>query len=271
MDLTLKSNLYNNLKFNMQKLILDVEENDYDYLASIFKVSGEEVKKMLYEFEATLEQQAGRIKQEITLPEVREAKTLAFIGDSITSDRESYFHILRKLYGAKSKLQFIDASVSGDKSDDARMKFYYRAMKYKPDIVHILIGTNDLRENEDQYGDICVSLDDYQRNLSYMIQTLLKQNVKVIITTISPVINERLKCRFPEDNWIYHSQRIDALNEIIAETAKRYEIKLNDMRAVYGQYRAEDILLADGLHLNEKGQYLLTKSVLKALSGYLEA
>ena len=46
-DLTLTSELYNNVKFNMHKLILDVEENDAARLAAVFGASEEEVQEVM--------------------------------------------------------------------------------------------------------------------------------------------------------------------------------------------------------------------------------
>ena len=269
MDLTLKSELYNNIKFNMQKLILNVPEQDALWLSRIFAADEGEVRKLLGDFEDTVRQQAEEIRKSGDIPQVHGAKTIAFIGDSITSDRESYFHIIRKEYEDEKELRWIDAAVSGDKSDDAKMKFYERTMNYHPDIAHVLIGTNDMRESDDENGESCLSLGDYRKNLEYMVKTLKANGVRILLSTISPVLNEGIRKRFPNDNWIYKEANIHAVNSMIEETAVKFGVKLNDMRPVYGKYRAEEILFQDGLHLNALGQRLLTGQVLAALEEYL--
>lgn len=253
----------------MQKLILDVPERDTVWLSRIFAVSEEEVEKLIDDFEGTVLRQVGKIRESGNVPQVHGAKTIAFIGDSITSDRESYFNIIRKSYEDEKGLKWIDAAISGDKSDDAKMKFYERTMNHHPDVAHVLIGTNDMRESDDEDGESCLSLEDYRKNLEYMVKRLKAEGVQVILSTISPVLNEGIRKRFPDDNWIYKEGNIHAVNSIIEETAEKFGVKLNDMRPVYGAYKAEEILLQDGLHLNELGQNLLAKNVLAALEEYL--
>lgn len=268
-DLTLTSDLFNNIKFNMQKLILDVASHDIKRLSEIFNAPLEDIKQLIFELDTTVRCQAAKLKQECGIPEITKKQVIAFVGDSITSDRTSYFNILKKMFEDDDRLTFVDAAISGDKSDDAVMKFYLRTLKYKPDIVHILVGTNDLRHNDDKYGKSAVSLEEYRQNLCYMIQTLKNYNIIVILSQISPVVTDRLKCRFPEDNWTYDEQEIFQLNKIILEVANEYGVEVNAMEKVYAQYSPQEILLRDGLHLNEKGQYLLAKNVLCSLKQYL--
>lgn len=269
MDMTLQSELYNNVKFNMHKLILDIEEDDYGRIGMVFGDNPDKVRDFLNCFSENLYRQAQMLKDKIDLPEVKTRKAIAFIGDSITSDRESFMNILKKAFENETNLGFIDAAVSGDKSDDARMKFYYRTMRHHPDIVHILLGTNDIRESDDKYGNTCVSLHDYKMNMEYMVGTLTEEGIKVILSTISPVDNTGLKKRFPDDNWIYHRENMDRVNEILEEISLKYQVTLNDMRPVYGKFETKELLLSDGLHLNENGQQLLSQNVLKSLIQYL--
>lgn len=268
-DLTLRSDLFNNIKFNMQKLILDVPEDDAVWLGHIFGESKEAVKQVIDDCKNVVKSQAEKLKKEIDIPHIENGKTIAFIGDSITSDRCSYLNILRELYKECEDVSFVDAAISGDKSDDAVMKFYIRCMNFKPDVVHILIGTNDLRHNDDKNGMSALSLHDYRRNLSYMIHVLKEAGIPVVVSQISPVINERLKKRFPEDNWKYVYDEIRELNKIVCEVAEESGAKVNAMEKIYAQYEAGELLLQDGLHLNEKGQYLLAKNVLESLREYL--
>lgn len=268
-DLTLKSELYNNIKFNMQKLILNVSSHDSKRLAQIFGATEMEVEQLLCELDKTIKQQAEKLRQECDIPKLKKRQTIAFVGDSITSDRTSYFNILKKIYEKDDKLTFVDAAISGDKSDDAVMKFYLRTLNYKPDIVHILLGTNDLRHNNDEVAKSAISLEEYKKNISYMMSILKAQNIKIVISQISPVLVGGIKKRFPEDNWTYDSEEICKLNRIIEEMADEYGANLNAMEKIYCHYSPEALLLQDGLHLNEKGQFLLAKHVLSSLKPYL--
>lgn len=265
-DLSLASELYNSVKFNMQKLILDLPEQDAERIAMVFDADRNEVETSIESFHQTVRAEAEQTRREVTIPRLEGKHSIVFLGDSITSDRESYLNIIRELYRDRPDVNIVDAAISGDKSDDAVMRFYERVLRYKPDVVCILIGTNDLRRNDDAYANSCVSLGDIEKNLRYIISLLNSRGTKVIITTISPVINERLRKRFPDSNWCYHPSEIDALNQLICELSMEYGITLNDMRPAYAKYSPEEILLNDGLHLNALGQRLLLRSTLACLN-----
>ena len=269
-DLTLKSDLFNNIKFNMQKLILDVPTTDAEWLAKIFAANEADVGKLLGEFKELLHSQAIKIREEVEIPSINRPVRIAFVGDSITSDRASYLNIIRELYKDDPNITLIDAAVSGDKTDDAVMKFYFRTLDQKPDIVHILLGTNDLRHNQDSFGRSCLSLEEIRRNYEYMLHTLQVRRIPAVISQISPTITEHCRLRFPDDNWAYVQDEIDRVNAIIAEEADKYDAILNPVSVEYKKYKPEELLLQDGLHLNETGQYILTKSVLQSLAKVLK-
>lgn len=260
-DLTLKSELYNNIKFHMQKLILDIPENDSQRLGGIFNAEPAEIDLLLNSFEKALDEQAALFLQNTQRISVPKKTVIAFIGDSITSERESFQNILKKVYKDEKNLIFVDAAVSGDKSSDAKGKLPFRVLNHKPDIAHIMLGTNDLRINEGTYGCSCTSPAEYERNLDYIIRTLKETDTRIIISTVPPVINEKMRKRFPDDRWYYKDGDINAFNNIIANIAGRHGIKLNDMRNLYSQYPADELMLQDGLHLNAKGQQFMAQRV----------
>lgn len=264
-DLTLVSDLYHSIKFNMDKLATKENTNDSEWLGYVFRASPLEVGKMLASFDETVEQQRIGILKKMKKPEVHGRHRIAFIGDSITSDRESYLRVIQKLYQADETIQFIDAAFSGDKSDDAKMKLYFRVIRHKPDIVHILLGTNDMRRNQDDKGSTCVSIRDYEKNMDYIVSILRQVGCKIVLSTISPVDNAGLKRRYPQDHWYYERSDLECCNQILEKIALQHQIILNDMRNVYGKFQPQEILLKDGLHLNELGQSLLLEHVLKCL------
>lgn len=270
MDRTLTDNLFNNIKFNMHKKMIEEPIDNPKKLAQLFGVEEGEVENYLNVFANMLTEQSNKLKQANSNLCPSDVVKIAFIGDSITSDRESYMNIIKKAFDLEENIHFIDAAISGDKSDDAKMAFYTRVMKYNPDVVHILLGTNDMRKNHDQYGETCLSLCDYKKNIEYLVKTLKERGKKIVLSTISPINNEGLQKRFPEENWIYDNGDLEAVNEIVCEIAEEYGIMLNDMRPVYSRYLPTEILLQDGLHLNSTGQFLLAESVMKCIEKVLE-
>ncbi len=254
----------------MHKKMIEEPIENPKKLAEMFGEDEKEVLNYLNEFNDTLNEQSEKLRQKDVKFYTADPVKIAFVGDSITSDRESYMNIIKRTLLTEKCIHIIDAAISGDKSDDAKMAFYSRVMKYNPDIIHILLGTNDMRKNNDQFGEPCISLHDYKKNMEYMVRTLKVQGKKVILSTISPVDNEGLGKRFPEENWIYDNRDIEAVNEIICETAEKYKALLNDMRSVYLQYPPAKILLQDGLHLNAVGQFLLAENVMRCIKEVVE-
>ncbi len=267
-DLTLQSELYNNLKFNMQKVLFEFPENDIAQLSRVFDAALPECESMLNGFQDAIVTMTAQITKEIPLPTVNKELTIAFVGDSLTSDRESYFNVIRYLFRNEKRLNLIDAAISGFKTDDVISRFFITILNHRPDITHILIGTNDLRTNDHTGGKPFISLTEMRKNLGYLISTLQNYGSRVVVSTIPPVSVTGIKRRFPDHHWTYNLEEIRDWNEIIAETTAKFGAGLNDMRPVYDGYKAEELLLKDGLHLNHLGQLLLAENVLSVIGSY---
>lgn len=145
-------------------------------------VSGEPVRKL------TAAQQ--KIQEKI---QGDDPLTWLFIGDSIT-------HACLYTYGYDGIAQIFDKYVREDlgREDDlvlntgissattatARLTLKYRLEKYAPDILTIMLGTNDSNTN----ATLHVSVEDYEANLRYFIRRAreLNPNVSIVLRTPSP-------------------------------------------------------------------------------------
>jgi lysophospholipase L1-like esterase len=195
---------------------------------------------------------------------------VCFLGDSITSDRTSYFNILKAKFAHLPTLKFSDLSISGAKSSDLVTSFIPAFCKDSPQIVVLMIGTNDMRRTDDGENLLHTSLQEYRRNLSYLLKKFKDRGAEIIISTLPPFCQKRIQQNYPLWGILYRQEDRIAYNKTIREVAKEYNAILNEMSGTYNAYSAEDLLLIDGLHLNEVGQCLLAKNVFEILLKLLE-
>ena len=194
-------------------------------------------------------------------PAVKPLTVLA-LGDSISSDRESYVRILNGYWKGTSRA-VIDCAVSGNTTSDLLDRLYITAMNQTFDWVVLFIGTNDCRQPEDEEHIPVTSLQEYQRNVQYLIGVFQKHGKQAVLVTLPPVDNRRL-IDFLGHGRIYDQNHIAAANQLIRELASRNGLKLADLAAAIDA-QGDDVLTPDGLHLNHEGQLILCRLLLDIL------
>ena len=194
--------------------------------------------------------------------EQTESRTILFLGDSNTSDRESFFNIIRAVFEG-SNHRFVDASVSGWRTTEFIDDINFYLLCHEADIVHIMLGTNEVRRINLSNGKSINSDSEYEKNIDFIISVLKARGTKIIMSTLPPYDLE--KEAFETAKWTIDKENFDKFNVIIEEKAIQNECVLNDMRTTYQECRLEDILEDDGIHLNKKGQMLLAKKVIEKL------
>lgn len=252
------------LKFNFQKLLrMDIQDDDYVRIGQVLAIEPEQVRRILTEFERHVDNFASQTKLVTMFDQMynRPAK-IAFIGDSITSDRESYFNIIKRVLSGKKNLQFIDAARSGNTTVDTVCDLYAGVLSHEPDLACIMIGTNDLKRDNNPDGKILVGPQEYASNLDYIIARLLDARCQVIISTLPPTLSRRVQATYPELNLVFRDEDRNRYNGIIREAAAKHRIILNDMAGIYEEAGYEEALMDDGLHLSHIGQELLARQLL---------
>ena len=259
------------LKFNFQKFLrMDIQDDDYVRISQTLAIETEAVRRILAEFARHVDNIASQIKLVTMFVQLndRPAK-IAFVGDSITSDRESYFNIIKRVLSGNKNLQFIDAARSGNTTVDAVCDLYASVLSQDPDLACIMIGTNDLKRNDAPDGKILVSPLEFASNLDYIIARLLDANCQVIISTIPPTLSQRVRESFPELYIVFRDEDRDRYNGIVREMAAKHQILLNDMAGIYEGPGYEEILMDDGIHLSLLGHELLARHLLPKIISVL--
>jgi lysophospholipase L1-like esterase len=245
-------------KFNLYKLSgLLIDDHDLPSIARVYGVAVEELEKIEEGFRRTIAQSAAALPAAGKAPADPAVSILA-IGDSITSDRESYVKILNHYWRQDTSRQMLDSAISGDNTSDLIKRFYPTVVNQEFQWAVLFVGTNDSYQIDDPSRISVLSLEEYKRNIRFISETLLTRGKNLIQITIPPVDNTRLREFFPDANSLYTEEHIGEINEFIRQWAGEKGYPVADLaRAVDQQSR--DVLGPDGLHLNAVGQLLICR------------
>jgi lysophospholipase L1-like esterase len=260
-------------KFNIHKWLgLKVDDDDLVSIARIYGVRPGELRKVEKSFQANVADLAARLAQGRGKPAAEGAGgtgspaaplVVLALGDSITSDRESYVRILN-CYWKGTRRKVIDCAVSGDTTSHFIDRWYGTIMNQQFDWVVIFIGTNDCRQADDPAHIARTSLQEYQRNMEYFTDQFLARGKKVVLVTIPPVDMKRFHAFLPDNGWIYDRERIDATNRWLGELAARKGLKVADLAKAL-ETESSDFMTPDGLHLNSTGHLILSRLLVEIL------
>ena len=266
-------------KFNLHKLLgLVMQDDDLEGIARIYGVPVKEIEAIDRRYRANVARLARELAAEYPLRPAAAPLTVLALGDSITSDRESYAKILAEYWRGAPGAQgaggsaradggvhrMIDCGISGDTGSDVINRFYSSVLSEQFDWAIVFLGTNDVRQLDDPAGISNVSLEEYRRNLRYFAERLLKAGKEVVHVTLPPVDNERLNGFFPDGNWVYDPVRLESTNAAIRELARENGCPVADLAEAVVD-RGGDVLEPDGLHLNAKGHMTLCRLLLDIL------
>ncbi|GAA5221510.1 SGNH/GDSL hydrolase family protein [Membranihabitans marinus] len=208
-------------------------------------------------------------------------KIIAF-GNSITAERatiESVFaqrlpHLLSEIgISAKVINEGIPGSHSGSIQDNDLFKIKHGMDRFQevvlnqhPDLVTIGFGTNDAYiDAKEKGGESRIALKDYRQNLTYMIESLLAQHVKIVL--IAPNI---LGSNYPD----FQNERMFQYVKVVRRLAKTYKLGLQDNYQLFLDYERNtgqdfDGLMLDGCHPNDTGHELIAENLTKEIKRIL--
>ncbi len=167
------------------------------------------------------------------------AKVYTFVtmGDSLTSgyrDPGPAWPVRLDTMDANLKL-LNNAGVPGDTTADMRARFDREVLAYKPNVVFILGGTNDLGYKVSQATTIA--------NLRAMVVAAKAKGIRVFLMTIPP------------DSYTGMSPQIDSLNAAITRLANAYSVVVVDIHAPLSTSTGVYVrkYTSDGLHFSSLG------------------
>ena len=202
-------------------------------------------------------------------------------GDSITAGGEEpggYVWLTRHYLAAacpNQPIEVVNTGISGEKSNGMLARFQRDVIDRKPDLVTISIGVNDVwhafrdfahnRNYPDGNLPNGVALADYRKNFAQMITMAEQANIRVVL--LSPtLIYEDLSG--PEN--VRLASYCKALRNLARERRCLFVDLQKPFREMIGLYRrdtgmTENLLTADGVHMNPIGNRLMARTLLTAL------
>jgi lysophospholipase L1-like esterase len=197
-------------------------------------------------------------------PLVQNGQTVAFLGDSITQGGAAtsggYVRLVASGLAANGiEIKVIPAGISGHKSDQMLSRLEGHVLSKKPDWMTLSCGVNDVWHGSRGAG---VSLEDYKKNITTIVDRCQAAGVKVLILTSTQI-------NLPVTNEL--NTKLADYNAFLRDLAKERGLPLADLNAdMLAEQNAlaaaglKRSLTTDGVHMNIYGNLMMARGVLKA-------
>ena len=228
-----------------------------------------------YDSKGTLE--VGRLFAESLLriekstqPERRHL-TIVTLGDSITkgvrsgvSDEQTFASLIQQQLAADGRsVDVINVGIGGERTDQALQRLD-RVLRYQPDIVTIMYGTNDSYVDQGK-STSRISVDDYRANLNKIVAELLSRRIQPVLMTEPRWSDKASQNGIGENPNI----KLEPFVQACRDVAKEWRVPLVDHFADWtAAHNAGSDLhgwTTDGCHPNVDGHVRLTQTMLPVL------
>lgn len=196
--------------------------------------------------------------------EVKNGAKIAFLGDSITqggaASSGGYVRLVESGFKANGiTIEVIPAGISGHKSNDMLARLERDVLSKKPDWMTLSCGVNDVWHHERG-----VPLDQYQLNITEIINRTQAAGVKVLILTATPI----------KENQNDDNKKLVDYNAFLLQVAKDKKCPVVDLNSMFWAELREphlpkppgNYLTNDGVHMNPLGNELMAVGVLKGFN-----
>ena len=214
---------------------------------------------------------------------VKNGDKIAFMGDSITAagvKKDGYVTlVMEALQKEGLDVSHVPAGISGHKSNDMLARLDTDVISKKPQWMILSCGVNDVWHFKLRLGKRTfqgVSLEDYKKNITAIIDKAQAANIKVMILTATMI---------GEDPERELNKNLIPYNDFLREIAKEKNCLLADLNKdmqealkkipdakgtakMFGEpeYKRDikNKLTTDGCHMNPLGNIMMAKGVLRA-------
>lgn len=176
---------------------------------------------------------------------------------------------------ALTAVEVINAGRGGHSSADLLARVERDVIAREPDLVVVLVGTNDML-NPRRF----TALTDYRRNLEQLIERLRAARADVLLLTAPPCYTPYLFARHERALFAGKepNDKLRELNDTIRAVARERRVPLVDLHPVFaasgaGEERKESLLrnrlnsaAADGVHPTAEGYATIARLVVAALA-----
>lgn len=217
----------------------------------------------------TVGQMAAQAETMRFIEKFRAGQTVLCIGDSITTYRYSYAHLLRHLLQARG-VQVINRGYSGYTSTHGLELTYTQFLTQQPNWVFIKYGVNDCKRFGGRSERTLVSLDEYTTNLRNIIGAFQQHTTTRIIVLTPTLVVEEIVNSNPDImamRLTWDNDDLQTRGEAALAVARETDALGVDLRGVLvGSPPDAALLCPDGLHPNAKGQRIILEKVLNTIN-----
>lgn len=167
---------------------------------------------------------------------------VVFIGDSITERWKTRDSIFRNK-------RWINRGISGQTTAQMLIRFQQDVISLRPDIVHIMGGTNDIRGNGGS-----LTIEDVENNIHSMVELAKHHGIIVVLASVPPADTDpaRPQVQFPE--------AISELNYRLSAYARDQQIFYADYwKAMKSDSEEMRTGIALGIHPNARGYEIMDR------------
>jgi lysophospholipase L1-like esterase len=151
----------------------------------------------------------------------------------------------------------INTAISGHTSQNILDDFQQRVARFQPNVVVLMIGTNDAC---DDYRK--VSVDQFEKNLIQLIGKIRAMDAVPVLLTPTPIIIEQAQSRKNLEKYVIKIREVAEKNQVIL--VDNWTIWNTELQEKYhGEVFTK--LLDDPIHPNGLGHQELAKTLFKAL------
>lgn len=210
------------------------------------------------------------------LPQFDKGSRLLFQGDSITdmkwgrnqADRNhylghSYVYLIASRLGVdmpEAGLDIYNRGMSGHTVADLRKRWEKDSIEMKPDLLSILIGTNDVGRK--------VKAIEFETDYRQILDASLAANEKLRLVLLDPFVLRSGKLE-SEEAWVPRRAATDELGLIVTKLAKDYDavhIKTQEIFDSAANLVSPEQWIWDGIHPLPQGHELIARNWLKKVS-----
>ena len=195
---------------------------------------------------------------------VKSGDKIAFLGDSITQQGNGpagYVNLVMDALNANGiKAVKIPAGISGHKSNNMLERLDRDVLKKKPQHMTLSCGVNDV-----WHGKRGVPLDQYQKNITQIVEKAQAAGIKVYILT-STMITENAKNTANIKLAAYNDflrKLAKEKNCVLVDLSKDMQDQIAAIKKKYPKFKSGNALTYDGVHMNPMGNMMMANGVLK--------
>jgi len=218
-----------------------------------------------------------------SLPSFKKGSRLLFQGDSITDmnrgrnekDRNhylghSYVFILAGRLGLEmpeAELDFYNRGKSGNAVWQLKQRWQTDAIELKPDLLSILIGTNDVGQSI-RNPQRKITPEAFESDYRFILDASMKANPNLRLVLLDPFVLRSGGLK-NEQAWNARRGGTDKLRPVVAQLAKEYNavhIKTQELFDEAVQKATPEYWLWDGVHPLPQGHELIARNWLQEVA-----